>query len=180
MNSVWPHNEAASKIQPVFNLNPQQKGLPMKKLFVLLALIASATPLFAQVPGFHSPVPPRSMYRQSKPIFKTEPPPSYSANRGASPSSGMAGTVAATGAIAATLRMLEELSKPPTVPVVVTPPSSDTKVVLPPELNKPGAPPVIVVPADTGVTSVHVIEMEPVVKHPVPITIVPMDIMSVP
>ena len=92
----------------------------------------------------------------------------------------MAGAVAATGAIASLLRMMEELSKPQTVPVVVTPPSSGSKVVLSPEMKKPGAPPVIVIPADTGVTSVHVVEMEPVVKHPVPITIVPMDIVSVP
>ena len=153
----------------------------MKKLFILFVLIASAAPAFAQgVIGFQSPVPPRSMYRQSKPIFRTEVPPSYSANSGSSPSSGMAGAVAATGAIASMLRMLEELSKPQTAPVVVTSPSSGSKVVLPPELKKPDVPPVIVIPADTGVTSVHVVEMEPVVKHPVPITIVPMDIVSVP
>ena len=152
----------------------------MKKIFLLLIPIASATPVFAQgVIGFHSPVPPRSIYRQSKPILRTESPPSYSASRDSSPSSGMAGAVAVTGAIAATLRMLEEATKPQTVPVVVTTPTSNTEIILPPELNKPGALPVIVVPADTGVTSVHVIEMEPVVKHPVPITIVPMDIMSV-
>ena len=151
----------------------------MKNLFILFIMLASATSAFAQgVIGFQSPVPPRSMYRQSKPIFRTEVPPSYSANSGSSPSSGMAGAVAATGAIASMLRMMEELSKPQTVPVIVTPPSPESKVVLPPELKKPGAPPVIVIPADTGVTSVHIVEMEPVVKHPVPITVIPMEIMS--
>jgi hypothetical protein len=90
----------------------------------------------------------------------------------------MATAVAITGAVAATLRMLEEAAKKPTVPVIVTTPSSDCEVVLPPELKKPGSPPVIAIPADAGVTSVHVVPMEPVVKHPVPITIIPMEIMS--
>lgn len=155
----------------------------MKKLFLLLLLsIASVAPAFAQgVIGFQNPVPPRSMYRQSKPILRTELPPSYSANRGSSPSSGMAAAVAVTGSIAATLRMIEEtIATPKQPPVIVTPPSSNSRVVLPPELKKPDAPPVIVIPADTGVTSVHLVEMEPVVKHPVPITVIPMDIMSVP
>ena len=155
----------------------------MKKLFLLLLLsIASVASAFAQgVIGFQNPVPPRSMYRQSKPILRTELPPSYSANRGSSPSSGMAAAVAVTGSIAATLRMIEEtIATPKQPPVIVSPPSSNSRVVLPPELKKPDAPPVIVIPADTGVTSVHLIEMEPVVKHPVPITVVPMDIVSVP
>ena len=90
----------------------------------------------------------------------------------------MATAVAITGAVAAGLRMLEEATKTPTVPVIVTTPSSDCKVVLPPELQKPNSPPVIVIPADTGITEVHVVPMEPVVKHPVPITIIPMEIMS--
>lgn len=153
----------------------------MKKLLILLILIASAAQGFAQgVIGFHNPVPPRSMYRQSKPILRTELPPSYSANRGSSPSSGMAAAVAVTGSIAATLRMIEEALKEPEIPVIVTPPTSDCEVVLPPELKKSDAPPVIVIPADTGITSVHVVEMEPVVKRPVPITVIPMDIVSVP
>lgn len=153
----------------------------MKKLLILLISIASVGSAFAQLPGFHSPVPPRSMYRQSKPILRTEAPPSYSANRGSSPSSGMAAAVAVTGSIAATLRMIEEaIATPKQPPVIVSPPSSNSRVVLPPELKKPDAPPVIVIPADTGVTSVHVVEMEPVVKHPVPITVIPMDIVSVP
>ena len=167
--------------QSDFYVNFKQKGTTMKKLLILLIPIASAAPGFAQgVIGFHNPVPPGSMYRQSKPILRTELPPSYSANRGSSPSSGMAAAVAVTGSIAATLRMIEEALKEPEIPVIVTPPTSDCEVVLPPEMKKPDAPPVIVIPADTGVTSVHVVEMEPVVKHPVPITVIPMEIMSVP
>ena len=38
---------------------------------------------------------------------------------------------------------------------------------------------ILLAAADTGVTSVHVVPMEPVVKHPVPITVIPMEIMSV-
>ena len=106
--------------------------------------------------------------------------PSHDRGYSPSPSSGMANAVAISGLAAAALRMVEEATKPQTVPVIVTTPSSDTEVVLPPELKKPGAPPVIVVPADTGVTSVHVVEMEPVVKHPVPITILPMELIKVP
>jgi hypothetical protein len=152
----------------------------MKKRLILFTLLAAAAPAFAQLPGFKSPVPPRSMFRESKPIFKTDPPPSSHSYNGSFPSSGMGAAVAVTGSVATILRRLEELSKPPTEPVVVTTPSSNCKFALPPDLKKPGAPPVIVIPADTGVTSVHVVEMEPVVKRPVPITIVPMDIVSVP
>lgn len=64
--------------------------------------------------------------------------------------------------------------KKPTAPVIVTTPSSGCEIVLPPELKKPSSPPVIVIPADTGVTEVRVVPMEPVVKHPVPITVVPI------
>ena len=91
----------------------------------------------------------------------------------------MATAVAITGMVAAGLRMLEEATQTPTMPVIVTTPSSDCEVVLPPELQKASAPPVIVMPADTGITEVHVVPMEPVVKHPVPITVIPMEIMSV-
>ena len=92
----------------------------------------------------------------------------------------MAAAVAVTSSIAATLRMIEEALKEPEIPVIVTLPTSDCEVVLPPELKKPGSPPVIVIPADTGFTSVHVVPMEPVVKHPVPITILPMEVIKVP
>lgn len=126
----------------------------MKKLLILLIPIASSITVFAQ------------------------PPSNYCS--GSAPSSGMAAAVAATGTIAAMLRMIEEALKEPEIPVIVTPPTSDCEVVLPPELKKSDAPPVIVIPADTGVTSVHVVEMEPVVKRPVPITVIPMDIVSVP
>lgn len=149
------------------------------KLLFVLAAFAAAVPAFAQVQGFRNPVPPRSMYRKDVGLsfIRTDPPPpSYSSH--SSPSSGMAAAVAISGVIATGLRMLEEATKPPTVPVIVTTPSSDCEVVLPPELKKASAPPVIVIPADTGITEVHVVPMEPVVKHPVPITIVPMEIMS--
>ena len=91
----------------------------------------------------------------------------------------MAAAVAISGTVAAGLRMLEEAAKKPTAPVIVTTPSSGCEVVLPPELQKPSAPPVIVIPEDAGITEVHVVPMEPVVKHPVPITVIPMEIMSV-
>lgn len=119
------------------------------------------------------------MYRNgiSLSVIKTDPPaPQYSNHP--SPNSGMAAAVAISGTVATALRMLEEATKPPTVPVIVTTPSSDCEVILPPDLQKPGSPPVIVIPADTGITEVHVVPMEPVVKHPVPITIVPMEILS--
>ena len=90
----------------------------------------------------------------------------------------MAAAVAISGTVAASLRMLEEAAKKPTAPIIVTPPSSDCEIVLPPEQKKPSSPPVIVIPADTGVTEVRVVPMEPVVKHPVPITVVP--ILSLP
>ena len=143
------------------------------KNILLLALLAAAVPAFALPPPKVSP-PKRS---SNKPIIRLRP---IETSRGYSPSptSGMATAVAITGAVAAGLRMLEEATKTPTVPVIVTTPSSDCEAVLPPELKKPGSPPVIVIPADTGVTSVHVVPMEPVVKHPVPITVIPMDIMS--
>jgi len=149
------------------------------KILLVLSILAVAVPGFAQVEGFHLPVPPRSMYRQDVGLsfIKTDPPsPGYSSH--SSPSSGMAGAVAISGSVAVTLRMLEEAAKKPAAPIIVTTPSSNSEVVLPPELRKPSNPPVIVIPADTGVTDIHVVPMEPVVKHPVPITVIPMDIMS--
>lgn len=152
----------------------------MKKTFFLFVMLASASSAFAQgVIGFHMPVPPKSMFARHELTFK-EPPPACFASRSTSPSSGMAAAVAVSGSIAVTLRMLDEAVAKPKTPIIITPPSSAGKVVLPPEPNTPGAPPVIVIPEDTGVTSVHVVEMEPVVKKPVPITIVPMDLVSVP
>jgi hypothetical protein len=119
------------------------------------------------------------MYRKSVDlsVIKTDPP---SSNRPyqSSASPEMAAAIAISGAVATGLRMLEEATKPPTVPIIVTTPSSGCEVVLPPELQKPSAPPVIVIPADTGITEVRVVPMEPVVKHPVPITVIPLDIMA--
>lgn len=144
------------------------------KNILLLAMFAAALPAFALPPPNVRP-PKRS---SNKPIIRLRP---IETSRGysSSPTSGMAAAVAITGAVAAGLRMLEEATKTPTVPVIVTTPSSDCEVVLPPELQKPDGPPVFVIPADTGVTEVHVVPMDPVVKHPVPITILPMEIMSV-
>ena len=149
------------------------------KIVLVLAVFAAAVPSFAQVRGFRSPVSSPSICRKDVGLsfIKTDPPGSRY-NSHSSPTSGMAAAVAITGTVAAGLRMLEEATKKPTVPVIVTTPSSGCEVVLPPELKKPGSPPVIVIPADTGVTSVHVVPMEPVVKHPVPITVIPMEIMS--
>ena len=150
------------------------------KTILLLALFADAISTFGQVPGFRSPVSPPSICRKDVGLsfIKTDPPGSRY-NSHSSPTSGMAAAVAITGTVAAGLRMLEEATKTPTVPVIVTTPSSDCEVVLPPELRKPSSPPVIVIPADSGITEVHVVPREPVVKHPVPITIFPMEIMSV-
>ena len=144
------------------------------KIFLVLAAFAAAVPAFALPPPKVS-LPKRS---SNKPVIRFRP---IETSRGYSPSptSGMATAVAITGAVAAGLRMLEEATKTPTVPVIVTTPSSDCEVILPPELQKASAPPVIVIPEDIGVTEVHVVPMEPVVKHPVPITIIPMEIMSV-
>ena len=101
------------------------------KILLVFAVLAAAIPAFSQVPGFHSPVPPRSCYRQDLPIFKTDPPRSnYSSH--SSPSSGMAAAVAISGTVAAGLRMLEEAAKKPTAPVIVTTPSSGCEIVLPP------------------------------------------------
>ena len=143
------------------------------KLLLVFAALAAAIPAFALPP-------PRVSYSKPKnngPVIRFRP---LEMSRGYSPSpnSGMAAAVAITGAVAAGLRMLEEATQTPTVPVIVTTPSSDCEVVLPPELQKPSSPPVIVIPEDAGITSVHVVPMEPVVKHPVPITIIPMEIMS--
>ena len=147
------------------------------KTVLALAVLAASIPSFALPPPRITP--PKN--NRPKLVFRSDLfEPSRDRGYSPSPSSGMAAAVAITGMAAAALRMVEEATKPQTVPVIVTTPSSDTEVVLPPELNKPGAPPVIVVPADTGVTSVHVVEMEPVVKHPVPITILPMELIKVP
>ena len=148
------------------------------KNILALAVLAAAIPVFALPPPRVKPP------KQGMPFKLVLRPdilePSHDRGYSPSPSSGMATAVAISGLAAAGLRMLEEATKPQTVPVIVTMPSSNTEVVLPPELNKPGAPPVIVVPADTGITSVHVVEMEPVVKHPVPITVIPMELIKVP
>ena len=167
---------------PAFHFNPQpeRKTLRMNtKIFLVLAVFAVAISTFGQVPGFRSPVSPPSICRKDVGLsFIKTAPPGSGYNSHSSPSSGMAAAVAVSGSVAATLRMLEEAAKKPTVPVIVTTPSSDCEVVLPSELQKTSAPPVIVIPADTGITEVHVVPMEPVVKHPVPITVIPMDIMS--
>ena len=143
------------------------------KNILLLASLVTAIPSFALPPPRVSPP------KHSKgPVIRLRP---LETSRGysPSPSSGMATAVAISGMVAAGLRMLEEATKTPTVPVIVTTPSSDCEVVLPPELQKASAPPVIVIPADAGIKEVHVVPMDPVVKHPVPITVIPMEIMSV-
>jgi hypothetical protein len=148
------------------------------KTVLALAVLAASIPAFALPPPR---ITPRHKNNRPRLVFRSDLfEPSHDRAYSPSPSSGMAAAVAISGIAAAALRMVEEATKPPTVPVIVTTPSSDTEVVLPPELNKPDAPPVIVVPADTGVTSVHVVEMEPVVKHPVPITVLPMELIKVP
>jgi hypothetical protein len=150
--------------------------MKMKSVMILAAL-AAAIPSFALPPPRIRP--PKN--NRPKLVFRSDLfEPSHDRAFSPSPSSGMAAAVAITGAAAAALRTVQELTKKQEVPVIVTTPSSNTKVILPPELNTPDAPPVIVVPADTGVTSVHVVEMEPVVKHPVPITILPMELIKVP
>lgn len=147
------------------------------KTVLVLAVLASAIPAFALPP------PRINLPKNNRPklVFRSDLfEPSHDRAYSPSPSSGMAAAVAISGMAAATLRMVEEATRKPEIPVIVTTPSSNTKVVLPPELNKPDEPPVIVIPADTGVTSVHVVEMEPVVKHPVPISVLPMELIKVP
>ena len=183
LRARWPSARKRRQIRPetenrllLSNIQPERIFTMKTKTILLLAVLASATPAFALPPPR---VKPQKHGMPFKLVFRSDfLEPSQDRGYSPSPSSGMAAAVAITGLAAAGLRMLEEATKPPTVPVIVTTPSSNTKVVLPPELNKPDAPPVIVIPADTGVTSVHVVEMEPVVKHPVPITVIPMEIMS--
>ena len=144
------------------------------KTILVLAVLAAAIPSFALPPPNISN--PRK--RQKGFSIKWREPRTEHAYS-PSPSSGMAAAVAISGLVAAGLRMVEEATQTPTVPVIVTTPSSDCEVVLPPELQKASAPPVIVIPEDAGITEVHVVPMEPVVKHPVPISVLPMEIMSV-
>ena len=147
------------------------------KNVLALAVLASAIPAFALPP------PRIKLPKNNRPklVFRSDLfEPSHDHAYSPSPTSGMSAAVAISGMAAATLRMVEEATREPEIPVIVTTPSSNTKVVLPPELNNLDAPPVIVVPADTGVTSVHVVEMEPVVKHPVPISVLPMELINVP
>ena len=144
------------------------------KTILVLAVLAAAIPTFALPP------PNISNPHKHQKVFsiKWRQPHTEHAYSPA-PSSGMGAAVAISGMVAAGLRMLEEATQTPTVPVIVTTPSSDCEVVLPPELQKASAPPVIVIPEDAGITEVHVVPMEPVVKHPVPISVLPMEIMSV-
>ena len=143
------------------------------KTILVLAVLAAAIPTFAlPPPNISNPRKNRKGFSIKWREPRTEH--AYSS----SPSSGMATAVAISGMVAAGLRMVEEATRTPTIPVIVTTPSSDCEVVLPPELQKASAPPVIVIPEDAGITEVHVVPMEPVVKHPVPITIIPMEIMS--
>ena len=147
------------------------------KNVLVLAVLASAIPAFALPP------PRINLPKNNRPklVFRSDLfEPSHDRAYSPSPSSGLAAAVAISGFAATALRMFEEATKKPTVPVIVTTPSSNCEVILSPELKEPDAPPVIVIPADTGVTSVHVIEMEPVVKHPVPITVLPMELIKVP
>ncbi len=144
------------------------------RLVFCLAVFAAAIPSFALPP----PNIPNPRKHQKGFSIKWRQPHTEHAYSPA-PSSGMAAAVAISGMVAAGFRMLEEATQTPTVPVIVTTPSSDCKVVLPPELQKPSTPPVIVIPEDAGITEVHVVPMEPVVKHPVPISVLPMEIMSV-
>ena len=143
------------------------------RIVLVLAAFAVAIPAFALPP----PNIPNPRKHQKGFSIKWRQPHTEHAYSPA-PSSGMATAVAISGMVAAGLRMLEEATQTPTVPVIVTTPSSDCEVVLPLELQKASAPPVIVIPEDAGITEVHVVPMEPVVKHPVPITVIPMEIMS--
>ena len=143
-------------------------------ILLVLAAFAAAVPAFALPPPR---VPYSARTKRNTPVIRLrplEPERTYSP----APTSGMAAAVAISGAVATGLRMLEEATKKPTVPVIVTTPSSDCEVILPPELQKPSAPPVIVIPEDIGITEVHVVPMKPLIEHPVPITIIPMEIMS--
>ena len=121
----------------------------MKKiLFIVLALVISTT-------TFALPPPKCSKPQHSKP-FKIEwrAPASSSSYNMASPNKGMAQAVFISGAVAATLRTIEELQKAKTPPTAIV-------------LEDPG---------DTVIIK----EMEPVVKHPVPISVVPIQIISYP
>jgi len=144
------------------------------KTILVLAVLAAAIPSFALPPPNIS----NPCKRQNKGFSIKWRPITREHAYSPSPSSGMASAVAITGIVAGGLRMLEEATRTPTVPVIVTTPSSDCEVVLPPELQKASAPPVIVIPEDAGITEVHVVPMGPVVKHPVPISVIPMELMG--
>ena len=144
------------------------------RIVLFLAAFAVAIPAFALPP----PRVQNPAKRQNKGFSIKWRPISGEHAYSPSPSSGMAAAVAISGSVAGGLRMLEEATRTPTVPVIVTTPSSNCEVVLPPELQKASAPPVIVIPEDAGITEVHVVPMEPVVKHPVPISVIPMELMS--
>ena len=144
------------------------------KTILVLAVLATAIPAFALPP----PNIPNSAKRKNKGFTIKWRQPHTEHAYSPAPSSGMAAAVAISGMVAAGLRMVEEATQTPTVPVIVTTPSSNCEVVLPPELQKASAPPVIVIPEDAGITEVHVVPMEPVVKHPVPISAIPMELMS--
>lgn len=128
----------------------------MKKSVIIALAFMTTMSVFAQgvAARFKNPVPPKNMYRQEKPIIRSDIP---SLNHGphyTSPNSGIATAVTISGSVALILRGIQELSTPP--------------------------PPVIVLPPELSTDTIVVKEMEPVVKHPVPITLVPMEIITYP
>ena len=126
----------------------------MKKILLIACLVMISFGAFAQgVVGFSFPVPPKEKFRNNNlPIIRTEcPTPNYLPSHKTSPEAMAA--IALTGTIATFLRGLEELSTPPPPPIVFPEGISGTVIIK---------------------------EAQPVVKHEVPITIVPISVAAYP
>lgn len=122
----------------------------MKKFTLITLALMTATSVFALPPPKRLPVP-----QNNKPriVFRKDisVPVSYV---GGAPSTDIANAVAITGVIATGLRVIQELTTPPPPPAI------------------------IVVGDNTG--DIIIQEMEPVIKHPVPISVTPIQVISMP
>lgn len=123
----------------------------MKKIILTVIALIIATTTFALPPPKVSP--PKHGGGPGKIVFRKDIfQPSNKSSISKSPNSQMANAVAISGFIATGLRMLQQVTNPPQPTIIVFPEGVEGPVIIK--------------------------EQEPVVTHPVPITVMPIEIMK--
>lgn len=121
----------------------------MKKILFVTLTLMTATTMFALPPPKVSA--PKHGGGPGKIVFRKDWNEPHIGGVSKSPNAAMANAVAISGFVATGLRILQEATTPPQDMVIIVPEGTSTPII--------------------------VKEMEPVVKHPVPITVMPIEVM---